>query len=667
MAQRVTDIRTSGTKYRPDIDGLRAIAVLGVLAFHVRGGSLLPGGFLGVDVFFVISGYLIAQVILSQLQTRTFSFKTFYFRRFRRLFPAFASVLFVSSVMAWFILQPARLQDFASASIASVFGLSNFYLLSQDSYWAFQPATQPLLHTWSLSVEEQFYAFFPLLLYFLVTRLHSLGRVAKATLAIAVASLTLSMLLSLVNPDLSFFLPFTRAWELLAGVVLALYVSSRKPVISPHLSGILSGAGIGMILISFVWLGKFITFPGLLTLIPVIGTIMILLGGLRSNPVSQLLGIKPLVGLGLISYSLYLWHYPLLAFPAAVFTGLRWFEEGIAVGIAVVAATVTYWWVERPVRRVTSVRAVVVPSVALASAIVLFAGISIPDGLRSRISGIPDVNKSVETSIEDVVPRLASLSAEIDSIVVVGDSHMGDLLTHFNTLGLYLGVPVSELTAAGCPLYEGVEGASKSSLESDGCSLDYQRSRFEEIEETQPSVVVLGGRFPTHLENDLFDNGEGGYEGGLERFFRNPETIGFDENTARQETAEALTGAISRVSDNAGLVVIIYPRPEAGWIVPDEIFRRSAFSGFSWPLTEPVSTSYDLYLERTRTSWEALDAVSASNVIRIYPHLAFCDTSVDGRCQTHSSNEIWYRDASHLSPTGSWKVFESIVGELTKY
>ena len=209
--KRSVNIRFRSAHYRPDIDGLRAIAVCGVILYHLQSIDFLPGGFLGVDIFFVISGFLITNLILPTIQNGSFSFKKFYLRRARRLLPAFIVVAFSSTAVSWFVLDPSRMLDFVKSLFFAVFGLSNMHFMFQDPYWADSASTLPLLHTWSLGVEEQFYLVFPTLLIVVTKFLGKYSRLALFSV-IAFLSLLLALWVFELNPTYAFYLFPTRAW-----------------------------------------------------------------------------------------------------------------------------------------------------------------------------------------------------------------------------------------------------------------------------------------------------------------------------------------------------------------------------------------------------------------------------------------------------------------------
>lgn len=296
--------------YRAEIDGLRAIAVVPVVLFHA-GLPQMSGGFVGVDVFFVVSGFLITSVIVSELKAGQFSFLNFYERRARRILPALFLVLTISSIAAVFILLPYELATFGRGLVAAVFSVSNVLFWRETDYFAAATELNPLVHTWSLAVEEQYYVLCPLVLW-AGWRWCPRGLVPSLVLS-ALASFCLAEFLSTRMPSASFYLLPTRAWELLAGSLTAFYLM-RRTALTGWIAEVFAMAGLGAIVASvFVYDAAF-RFPSLWALFPVLGTVAIIIAANPSNLVGKVLCAAPLVGIGLISYSAYLWHQPLFAF-----------------------------------------------------------------------------------------------------------------------------------------------------------------------------------------------------------------------------------------------------------------------------------------------------------------------------------------------------------------
>ncbi len=294
-------------QYRREVDGLRAIAVVPVILFHA-GFSQFSGGYVGVDVFFVISGYLITSIIVSDLEKGSFSLLKFYERRARRILPALFLVIFCCLPFAWLWMSESKFNDFSGSIVDTVLFISNFYFWSNGGY--FDPAadTRPLLHTWSLAVEEQFYILFPLL--FSLIWIFGKTKAALLLLLIATFSLIICEIGWRYMPSANFYLLPSRAWELLAGALCAFV----KPQISASIRNILSMLGLALIASAILLFDESTPFPSLLTLVPVIGTVLIILFGVRGTIVATLLSWPIFVGIGLVSYSAYLWHQPVFAF-----------------------------------------------------------------------------------------------------------------------------------------------------------------------------------------------------------------------------------------------------------------------------------------------------------------------------------------------------------------
>ena len=303
-------------QYRQEIDGLRSLAVLPVILFHA-GVTFFSGGYVGVDIFFVISGYLITRIILSELQLGQFSIANFYERRARRILPALYLVALTCIPFAWAWMTPAQLSDFFfSLAAVSTFS-SNILFWIESGYFAPASELMPLLHTWSLAVEEQYYVLFPLLL--IVAWRCGRRWLFYLLLVIGSGSLMLSQWGAIHHPSANFYLLPTRLWELLLGSLLAFHSTKPAPVPGHRghpsmLNQCLGAFGLGLILYAIFYFDDQTPFPSLYTLVPTLGTALILLFASGDTLVGKLLSRKLLVGIGLISYSAYLWHQPLFAF-----------------------------------------------------------------------------------------------------------------------------------------------------------------------------------------------------------------------------------------------------------------------------------------------------------------------------------------------------------------
>lgn len=341
-------------KYRPEIDGLRAIAVIAVIIYHSRihlFGQRLDGGFIGVDIFFVISGYLITSIILKELLTTgSFSFVRFYERRIRRIIPALLVMMLISSPFAYIYLLPTGFVDFLKSALTTLLFGSNYYFYFSDHLYAAQSGLyKPLLHTWSLAIEEQFYILFPILLFVIVK--YKSKFIIHFLLLIFFISLIIANQTSQNNPSLSFYSLYTRMWEIIAGSILAYFELKKKRNKFTKLNLILPGFGLFLILHSFFFFNNQLNHPSFLTLYPVIGTCLIIWFSHSDELITKILSTKLLVSIGLISYSLYLYHQPIFAF-----IKINGTISGSLIGKLLLVTTLflisvlSYYFIERPFR-----------------------------------------------------------------------------------------------------------------------------------------------------------------------------------------------------------------------------------------------------------------------------------------------------------------------------
>ena len=344
----------SHLSYRPDVDGLRAIAVLGVVLFHAF-PKWLPGGFAGVDVFFVISGYLITALIIQDFGRGDFSIRNFYARRIRRIFPALLAILIVVWGLGYLLLMPGELRALGQSLVHSAYFSNNFLLYGQAGYFDTDAELKPLLHLWSLAVEEQFYIVWPWLLW-LAIRLRPAGK--WIPLGLALCSLIACISATPEHPMATFFLPHYRGWELLTGAIVALHgrrirqILAGRSIVVTNWLGLL---GLGLILGAYLFINGTQPYPGWRALFPVLGAALIILGEPTSWFSRCGLAARPAVAIGLISYPLYLWHWPLFSF-ARILYG----EPSVAMLLGLILAALllawaTYRFLEKPVRRSGSV------------------------------------------------------------------------------------------------------------------------------------------------------------------------------------------------------------------------------------------------------------------------------------------------------------------------
>jgi peptidoglycan/LPS O-acetylase OafA/YrhL len=470
----MTDHQGASLKYRPDIDGLRAVAVLSVVCYHI--GLPVHGGFVGVDIFFTISGFLIGSIILRETAERRFTFARFYERRIRRIIPALLAMLLVSTVLGVYFLLPAELVDFAKSMASATFSVSNIYFWGQTGYFDGLANTKPLLHTWSLAVEEQFYVLLPILLVLL--RRFLPRRVDLVIYVLASLSFLVSVYGAFRFPSAAFFWMHTRAWELLIGTMLAL--KSCPQIRRPVLRNVAAGAGLLMICAALILYSSGTTFPGLAALPPCLGAALIIAAGRSGrNLVGRLLSLKPVTFIGLISYSLYLWHWPLIVYKEFGFTILRGLghrqTELELFAVSIIMATLSWRFVEVPFRtgalRMRGRRLMINAGVTLVITALLSIGLVVSHGLEFRFAprardiaayngkdphdnrdqyrnGICFITSGTATLSDFPLATCLPDNSKRKNILVFGDSHAAALWWGMDQV--YEGVNVMQATASGC-------------------------------------------------------------------------------------------------------------------------------------------------------------------------------------------------------------------------
>lgn len=673
-------------KYRPEIDGLRAIAVVAVLVYHanfsVHGGQFLSGGYLGVDVFFVISGYLITLILLREMQASSFSYFSFYERRARRILPALFVMLAVTTLAAWHLLSPLLFKNYSgSLSSTAVFG-SNFFFWGDTGYNAEVGEYKPLLHTWSLAVEEQFYILFPLLL-FIAWRYT--GKYMTVVFAgIFLVSLSYASWINREDANSAFYLITARAWQLMAGALLAhiefVYGRDRSPL----LGAVAPLAGLLMIVAAMFLFSDATSHPGLLTLIPVAGTMLIIRYTPSSGVSFSILGNRAFVGIGLISYSLYLWHAPVYSFARIRSqTEVESVDKLAWIGISMLLATITYRLVEKPFRdkRRVATRTIWVGSGAGIVAFLAFGLFGyFKDGIPERLpafigkiaaaeqrSELPEGAGGVSCRKNDIRDGRCRYPGERDSgytLVTVGDSHMvmlnRSIHDRLGELAEFL-----PLTRGGCLF---VLDLDQVSWKRQTCLADYNRQRLETILEQRNPLVITGGRLPLQLESSRFNNQEGGIEVGKNIPVPVRPGDSPDNKADMDWIKQAYATTLSQLLENNVKVVLVYPVPEAGWNVPRKLASMVAGKKFhelgSLKSLSPLTTSHAVFRERTRRAYEVYDSIpDHENLLRIYPERLLCG---GGRCRTHSDSTIYYRDEDHLSYDGASMLVAYIFEEVDR-
>ncbi len=651
---RRSGFRIVSLKYRADVDGLRAIAILPVVLYHF-GVPGFSGGYVGVDVFFVISGFLITSLIYGEVTAGDFSLVRFYDRRIRRIFPALFAVLFATFLLAAVTLFPGALADFATSVAATAGFVSNFQFWSESGYFDVAADRKPLLHTWSLAVEEQFYFLFPPLMMFIGRFLK--GRFGAVLTAVFVASFALSAVGVFAEPSFTFYLLPARTWELLLGSLIA--VGTLKAPGNAALAGTMSLVGIIMIAAAVATFTSATVFPGAAALLPCVGAALIIVAGQTTAPaVNRLLSRTPFVFIGKISYSLYLWHWPLLVFakhqlarsPTAV-------EATLLMLLSGMLSVMSWRFIEAPFRGAGAVltrpRLFAAAGAAIAAALVVGASINLLNGVPQRFDEETlallapgqefadwQCPEATEQTPAGPVCAIAGggtggTGGRPPSFLMWGDSHARALLPavtlaaqRFDRSGL-----VSIMNA--CPPLWGV---NRSDSRDNRCRR-HNDAVMEYVLTTEIPMVILVARWSINTEGTRY-----GEEQGRDVFLVDDDTddLSFAEN--RLVFARGFARTISRLRAAGRRVVVVGPVPEIGRDVPETLARyhhRGIGQEFGPTLADFEARNgfvLDLFTRHTR------------DVELVYPHHVLCRQSP---CSVLRGGKPLYADDDHLSRFGA--------------
>lgn len=500
--------------WRNDITGLRAIAVLPVVFFHAF-PNILPGGFFGVDVFFVISGYLISGIIFRGLKAQTFSYLDFYDKRIKRIIPNLLLLFLFVSAIGFFTLIPMEFENLGKHLYSSSAFAQNFRLLHEFGYFSEDSIRKPLLHLWSLATEEQFYIFFPILCT-LVWKLTKLSRVSIGTTVGVITVASLVFCLSLKDADFAFYFPLARFWELGAGILVAYaetFLDVRFAQYDQSLRNWLSVLGLGAVVLPMVWYSKSMTHPGYVTLLPVIGAVFILVGCPDAIINRTILSWRPITFIGLISYSLYLWHWPFLSYlyisnpQHPVSWTLLALLASLLVSIAV------YFAVELPIRRCQIKPRAAVSLLLLIGLCLVFTfgqyvkkqeGLPhrpLPEGWQKLAEARPSIDfkeykKAGKITYEGIDLRVTNKNS-FPSIIFAGDSHAEQYYSRAYVMSQQYGVTVGFITTPGCFIL-----SSTTPYRDDEDCIKNRRAFWKLIEDGKVQKIVIAQIWGNHASKD---------------------------------------------------------------------------------------------------------------------------------------------------------------------
>ena len=663
--------------YRPDIDGLRALAVVSIILFHAF-PKYITGGFIGVDIFFVISGYLISSIIFCEIDKGTFEIRNFYSRRVRRIFPALLLVLFSCWILGWLTLTADEYKQLGKQITTGALFVSNFSLWHEAGYFDVAAETKPLLHLWSLSVEEQFYIVWPIFIYLLFKKNWNL---LLATILICCASFLINLISGQDHPNLDFYWPITRFWELLSGSILAYfglhgnYFRQRiqritKGVLINDISKFLnifqfrqphtliSITGLGILIYGIWHLNSGVTFPGGWALIPVIGTLLLIGSGPKSWVNKYLLSNRLAIWIGLISFPLYLWHWPIIVFTRIYTDGEPSTISLIAcISLTILCSVLTFLLVEKPIRFSTSKN---VNVAALSMLMLMMSALGyvtyVNNGFESRFKGpirefqkVPNYiyDSPVESQNCATFTNAKSLTICEEktkpTIFLLGDSHANSLISGLNFLQQRYIFGLDTATGCGNAPYI-VSGSYRQYKDDFFCDSSKVRQKFNlyalsKIAEIKPEIVILHARW--------------GYD-----------TYGANKTEAVQLLRETIL-QINRASLKTK-VVVIGPVPNWKTTPLRAIYTawRTQLDKNNVPAKIKTGPIYESKYEVPLWDDYMQKEIPPLGATYISAYKVFCDEEGCLARVGNSASDVTAIDYGHLSPAGSKYLAENMEKEL---
>ncbi len=643
-------------QYRAEIDGLRALAVLPVIFFHA-GFEYFKGGYIGVDIFFVISGYLITSIIIKEQELNNFSLLKFYERRARRILPALFFIMFVSSFFAWFWLAPSDLKDFGQSLISVATFSSNFLFWIESGYFDTAVELKPLIHTWSLSVEEQYYLIFPVFM-ILFWKL-GIKKIAFILIIVLILSLCTAQIISSYDftskiSTSSFYLLPTRIWELLIGALCAIYLKNNRFFQSAILNNFLSILGIFLIIFAIIFFNKSTPFPSFYTLIPTLGTMLLIIATTPNTIFYKFLSWSPLVGVGLISYSAYLWHQPILAFARhRTLDGLSDLVLMLLCILSIGLAYLSWAYIEKPFRdkKVTSTK-----FIACFSTIGIFLFISIGSYFHFT-NGAPQRVTFEDSLIESFMPTDfencfsiefnhyadkwgCSLGAKKEKydLVFFGDSHSLSLKNLISDVAKKNNLSVFYTGSNGCLPFLGVY-PDRNDQNQYNCPLLNERV-YKFIRENKIKNLFLSARWSyyTHGEYD---------KSGVQYIAENSEGP-FNLDSSKITFENTLRDTIKQYQ-NLGIKINIISQPPQQYRKAETLYFLSKVRNTG---IKSLSVRKNDFSALEETSHKFF-AEQGKKINYIYTADIFCDEQI---CLFGEEDQSYYYDDDHLNDFGANKL-----------
>jgi peptidoglycan/LPS O-acetylase OafA/YrhL len=629
--------------YRKEINGLRGIAVISVVLYHAD-FNLLKGGWLGVDIFFVISGYLISNIIVSDLNENRFSFRSFYLRRVKRILPALLSTLLFTIPFAYWLLSPVAMQDYINSLLASIFFYSNFYFQNLDFYVAESTKFMPLMHTWSLAIEEQFYLFFPIVIYFIFRYLKI--HVTKVVLIIFFISLFMN---TLTQDVVKFYQLQFRLWELLLGVIVMVLGSNINLKYLDKLGLILT------LFPLFYFDDSWILDiePKIITLL---GVSLVIASHQDDGFVSKLLSNKLLTILGLSSYSIYLLHQPIFAFVNIYLRGrLQQFHSEIAlliVLLVVLLGILSYQLIEKRYYFIPFYKYLIVIILLLITTFSYFG--KNDGGFLTRFDNSSQLIEKYYSDFQrvgfgksDCIDELnlnifceVSYSNNKINLIIIGDSHL-EVISKV----LYEELDVDKYNffvsvRQGCPfILDLPKNTSRAA-----CGGQPITQELNSILKDDKSIIVYGGRFPWYFNGKSFESNFG--------------TNGDDIKKGSDDLLIGLYENISFFTKNSEMVILINPIPELGYY-PLEPYLYGYYN-----LDEEIAYEISFWNNYTKEINTLFESLQSQKVKIINTENIFCDSYIENKCTSSYNGTFFYYDDDHLTRDGATLVVKDLISAL---
>ena len=652
--------------YRPEIDGFRAIAVLSVVFFHsnIRPFDInfFSGGYLGVDIFFVISGYLITRIILQGLlnEKKNFNLVEFYERRARRILPALFFIILISVPFAYFILLPQHLLDYAKSIFAAVFFFSNIHFIASD-YYDVEAILKPLLHTWSLSVEEQFYVFYPFFLVFLFKYFKK--HLLNIFIFFILLSIISSQVLGSFNPSTNFYILTSRIWELFCGASISIIQISniQKENRYSKIENYYSIIGFILVLMSIFFFNSQTHHPSFYTSIPVIGTVMVIYFSNKNYFITKLLSNKILTKIGLVSYSFYLWHF--VFFSLAKHSNIYYDKVSKKhILLCLALSFCSYYLIEKPFRDKKKVKK---RSLVLILSFLLIALISSSLYLINIHDKKNNQLKILNSFIKNQIPNKLFINDRLcfgskkfcyyknqnskDYVFIVGDSILEGLSADLKPKLIKAGYNVVVMNNSLChflPEFNSVIGDRQRVASNQICDYKYQELRFKEIMRRPESIVILGGLLP-------FDN--------FKHHLNKKITI---EENYKKFVSKLLSKGYNIIqltdtlSYNKNITELLQKKSFKKNLIDDK--KNIELNFF-------ISVKQEEFLKKNQRQNVLFKSINHENYIKISNLEIFCNTKLKERCIFNDNKNLYIHDYTHYTKKGSELVNDVIIKSIKKF